>query len=136
MAKLRVEPFEDMGDPAILLNTDQDGIRIFEAAVRRAHEAGDATFEHDGITHRVVREGGAADIELGPRCVTWRFDNEALVELLNLIQPLIDASRPCHQYVDLNGRVDLLVLSVDEYKRPLSYGVFSQLYPAQTQTTQ
>jgi hypothetical protein len=25
MAKLRVEPFEDVGDPTILLNTDQDG---------------------------------------------------------------------------------------------------------------
>jgi hypothetical protein len=61
-----LNPFEDMGDPAILLNTDRDGIRIFQSVVRRAYESGTATFEHDGVKHEVVREDGAADIELGP----------------------------------------------------------------------
>jgi hypothetical protein len=35
VAKLRVEPFEDKGDPAILLNTDRDGIRMFHSAAPR-----------------------------------------------------------------------------------------------------
>jgi hypothetical protein len=129
MAKLRIEPFEDIGDPAILLNTDRDGIRMFQSAVRRVHQDGDATFEFDGISHQLLREDGAADMEIGPRNVIWRFDSAALVELLDLIQPLVDASRPCHQYVDLNSPVEVLVMSVDEYDGPLNYGEFSELYP-------
>jgi hypothetical protein len=85
MAKLRVQPFEDMGDPAILLNTDQDGIRIFQSAMQSAHESGEATFEFDGFKHQVVRENGAADIELGPQTVVWRFDDATLLELLDLM---------------------------------------------------
>jgi hypothetical protein len=130
MAKLRVEPFEDIGDPAILLNADHDGIRMFQSAVLLAHDNGVATFEFDGITHQVVRQHGAADIELGRQTVVWRFDDAKLAEMLDLMVPMVDLPGPGHQYVDLNSPVEVLVLSVDEYKRPLSYGQFSQLYPA------
>jgi hypothetical protein len=130
MAKLRVEPFEDMGDPAILLNTDQAGIRIFDAAVREAHQTGEAAFEHDGVKHKVLREDGAGDIELSPRTVVWRFDDARLLELLELMDPMVSSDRPGHQYFDnLKSPVDLLVLSHDEYPHPLSYGQFSELYP-------
>jgi hypothetical protein len=130
VAKLRVEPFEDMSDPAILLNTDQDGIKIFDAAVRQAHETGHAVFEHDGIKHEVVQEDGAADIDLGPQTVVWRFDDAKLIELLELMVPMVSSDRPGHQYFDdLKSPVELLVLSHDEYKRPLNYGEFSELYP-------
>jgi hypothetical protein len=130
MAKLRLEPFEDMGDPAILLNTDQAGIRIFESAVRQAQETGVAGFEHDGVKHEIVRADDAADIELGPRRVVWRFDDARLRELLDLMSPMVVSDRPGHQYFDnLKSPVDLLVLSHDEYRRPLKYGQFSELYP-------
>ena len=130
MAKLRVQPFEDMGDPAILLNTDQDGIRFFQSAVQRAHESGEVTFDFDGVKHRVVREDGAADIELGPKTVVWRFDDAKLLELLELMVPMVISNRPGHQYFDeLKSPVELLVLSHDQYTRPLSYGEFPQLYP-------
>ena len=134
MAKLHLEPFEDMGDPAILLNGDRDGFRMFESAVRQARETGEASFEFEGITHDFVKQDDAADVVLGPRRVLWRFSEEALSELLDLIPPLIDPPGAGHQYFDLNGPVDLLVLSVDEYNRPLGYGVFSELYPAGTST--
>jgi hypothetical protein len=130
MAKLRVQPFEDIGDPAILLNTDQDGIRIFQSAVRSAHESGEATFEFDGIKHQVLREDGAADIELGPQTVVWRFDDAKLLELLDLMVPMVNSNKPGHQYFDdLKSPVELLVLSHDEYEGPLAYGEFAQLYP-------
>ncbi len=130
MAKLRVQPFEDIGDPAILVNADRDGMRLFQAAVRSAHEGGAATFEFDAIKHHVVRQEGAADIELGPQTVVWRFDDAKLVEMLDLIAPMVDTPGAGHQYVDhLRSPVDLLVLSVDEYKGRLNYGEFSQLYP-------
>jgi hypothetical protein len=129
MAKLRVQPFEDMGDPAILLNADQDGIRLFQSAVRSAHEDGEATFEFDGIKHQVVRQDGAADIELGPRTVIWRFDDAKLVEMLDLMVPMVNSNRPGHQYVDdLRSPVEVLVLSHDEYEGAL-FDDFPQLYP-------
>jgi hypothetical protein len=130
MAKLHLEPFEDMGDPAILLNGDREGFRMFQSALRQAHETGEASFKFDGVTHTFVRGKDTAEVELGPRKVLWRFSDEAMSELLDLIPPLIDPPGPGHQYVDLTGSVDLLVLSVDEYPRPLGYGVFSELYPA------
>lgn len=90
MAKLRVQPFEDIGDPAILVNADRNGMRLFQFAVRSAHEGGVATFEFDAVTHHVVREEGAADIELGTQTVVWRLDDAKLVEMLDLIAPLVD----------------------------------------------
>ena len=128
MTKLRVEPFEDIGDPAILLNADRDGISLFLSAVRQAHASGEATFEFDGITHHVARQEGAADVEVGQQRVVWRFDDAVLIEMINLIDALVESNRPSHQYVDLNSPVEVLVISVDEYKRPLNYGEFSQLY--------
>jgi hypothetical protein len=129
VAKLRVEPFEDIGVPAILLNTDLDGIRMFDAAVQQAHDNGEATFEFDGITHHVVREDDAADVEIGPRRVTWRFDDATLAEMLDLMAPMVNNTTPGHQYVDLKSPVEVLVMSHDEYKSPLNYGKFSELYP-------
>lgn len=77
MAKLRVQPFEDMSEPAILVNADQDGIRMFQSAVRSAHEYGEVTFEFDGIKHHVVRQDGAADVELGPQIVSSAVESSA-----------------------------------------------------------
>jgi hypothetical protein len=130
MTYLRIQPFEDIGTPAILVNTDRDGIRMFEAVVRSAHENDAATFEFDGITHRVVREDGAAEIELGPRTVVWRFDDAKLVEMLDLMAPMVINTRPGHQYVDdLKSPVEVLVLSVDEYIGASLWGDFPELYP-------
>jgi hypothetical protein len=77
-----------------------------------------------------VQEDGAADIELGPQTVVWRFDDVELIEILELMVPMVSNDRPGHQYFDdLKSPVELLVLSHDEYKRPLNYGEFSELYP-------
>ncbi|MFZ3306592.1 MAG: hypothetical protein WA622_23390 [Mycobacterium sp.] len=130
MAAFRVQPFEDIGVPAILVNADRDGMRIFQSAVQSAHEDGAATFESDAIKHHIVRRDGAADIELEPQTVVWRFDDARLVEMLNLIEPLVDIEKPGHQYVDdLNSPVETLVLSVDEYTHAAPFGEFPQLLP-------
>lgn len=103
---------------------------MFQSGVLSAHESGEATFKFDGITHKVVRQDGAADIEIGPQTVVWRFDDAKLVEMLDLMVPMVNEDGPGHQYVDdLKSPVEVLVLSVDEYKGPLSYGEFPQLYP-------
>jgi hypothetical protein len=119
-----------MGTPAILVNADRDGIRMFETAVRSAHEDGAATFEFDGIAHHVVRQDGAADIELGPKTVAWRFDVTRLAEMLDLMAPMVINTRPGHQYVDdLKSPVEVLVLSVNEYVGARLWGDFPELYP-------
>lgn len=129
MAKFHLQPFEDVGTPAILVNADQDGMRTFQSAVRSAHDCGGATFEFDAIKHYVMRQAGAADIELRSQTVVWRFDDAKLVELLNLIEPLVDIEQPAHNYLDdLNSPVETLVLSVDEYSGA-RFGEFPQLLP-------
>jgi hypothetical protein len=130
MAVLRVQPFEDIGTPAILINADRDGMRLFQSAVRSAHECGEATFEFNAIKHHVVRQDDAADIEVGPHTVVWRFDDAKLVEMLDLIPPLVDIPGPGHQYLDyIKSPVETLVLSVDEYVGHAPFGEFPQLLP-------
>lgn len=128
MAIFQVQPFEDIGVPAILVNADRDGMGMFQSAVRSAHEGGVAAFEFNSVNHHVVRQEGAAAIELSPHTVVWRFDDEKLVEMVELMEPLVHSGRPGHQYVDgLNSPVETLVLSVDEYTAGSPYGEFPQL---------
>lgn len=112
------------GDDVVLVGADRDGMRMFQSAVRSAHHDGTASFEFDAIEHQVVRQDGAADIELGSQNVVWRFDDAKLAEMLNLIEPLVDIIKPAHNYFDdLNDPDATLMLSVDEY---VSGGPFAE----------
>jgi hypothetical protein len=127
MGTFRVGFFSDFdcGDDVVLVGADRDGMRIFQSAVRSAHDDGAASFEFDAIKHHVVRQNGAADIELGSQIVMWRFDDAKLVEMLNLIEPLVDTEGPGHQYVDdLNSPAETLILSVDQYTDGGPFAVF------------
>ena len=120
MATFRVGYFSDFdaGDAVVLIGADRDGMRIFKSAVRSAHDDGAASFDLNETKHRVVRQDGAADIELEPQNVVWRFDDAKLTEMLRLIEPLIDIEKPAHNYLDdLNNPAETLILSVDEYTR-------------------
>src|SRR5205807_9182530 len=105
MAIFRVGFFSgfDCGYDAVLVGADRNGMRMLQSAVRSAHDDGAASFEFDAIKHHVVRQDGAADIELGSQAVVWRFDDAQLVEMLDLIEPLVDTEGAGHQYVDLNS---------------------------------
>lgn len=113
------------GDDVVLVGADRDGMRMFQSAVRSAHADGTASFEFDAIKHDVVRQDGAADIELGSRNVVWRFDEAKLAEILNLIEPLVEIIKPAHNYFgDLNHPDATLILSVDEYLSGGPFAVF------------
>lgn len=117
-------PDFDWGDAVVLVGADRDGMRVFQSAVRSAHEDGSAAFEFESVHHRVVRQEGAADVDLRSESVVWRFDYARLIEMLALIEPLVDTDGPGHQYVDdLNSPATTLVLSVDEY---VNTGLFAQ----------
>ncbi|KZS54414.1 hypothetical protein A4G26_18490 [Mycobacterium kansasii] len=115
MAVFRVKADSYFGDEAILAYADRAGMRMFNSAVISAQKNGQASFEIDGIEHQVIRQKNAADIEQRSRTVVWRLDDAKLVELLDLIEPLIDAEGPGHQYLDINSPASTLTLSVDEY---------------------
>jgi hypothetical protein len=104
----------DDGYDAVLVGADRDGMRMLQSAARSARDNGSASFEFDTIKHHILRQGGAADIELGPQNVVWRFDDAALAEMLDLIEPLVDIIKPAHNYLDLNSPAETLILSVDE----------------------
>jgi hypothetical protein len=118
MTIFRVGFFPDFlwGDDVVLVGADRDGMRMFQCALRSTHDEGAASFEFDAIKHSVLRQDGAADIELGSQIVVWRFDDAKLAELLNLIEPLVDIIKPAHNYFDdLIDPDATLMLSVDEY---------------------
>lgn len=115
MAVFRLKPDSYFGDEAILACADRAGMRMFNSAVASAQKNGQASFEVDGIEHQIIRQGNAADIEQRSRTVVWRLDDAKLVELLDLLEPLIDDEGPGHQYVDINSPASTLTLSVDEY---------------------
>jgi hypothetical protein len=128
MAIFQVGFFPDFlwGDDVVLVGADRDGMRMFQSAVRSALDNGAASFEFDPIKHHVLRQDGAADVELGSQTVVWRFDGAHLAEMLNLIEPLVDIIKPAHNYFDdLNDPDATLMLSVDEY---VSGGPFAK-YP-------
>jgi hypothetical protein len=114
----------DEGYDAVLVGADREGIRMLQSAVRSAHDNGTASFEFDTITHHIVRQDGAADIELGPQTVVWRFGDAQLIEMLDLIEPLVDIIKPAHNYLDLNSPAETLILSVDEYTEGVPFSEF------------
>jgi hypothetical protein len=116
MAIFRVGFFSefDCGYDAVLVGADRDGMHMLQSAVRSARDNGSANFEVDTIEHHIIRQDGAADIELGPENVVWRFDDAALTEMLDLIEPLVEIIKPAHNYLDLNSPAETLILSVDE----------------------
>jgi hypothetical protein len=131
-AVFRVGFFPDftLGDDAVLIGADRDGIRIFQSALRSAHEAGEAAFELHGIQHRIVRQNDAADIELGSPTVVWRFDETKLAEILDMVVGLISVTHPAHNYFDdLNSPDATLIISVDEYVDGGPFADFPQGLP-------
>jgi hypothetical protein len=131
MAVFRVGFFRDFKwSDVVLVGADRDGTRVFLSALRSAHEDGKGSFELHGIQHQIVRQNGAADIELGPGTVVWRFDDTKLAEILDMIVQLIDANHPSHNYFDdLNSPVKSLMLSVDEYVNGDPFAEFPQGLP-------
>ncbi len=136
LSTLSVQPYDDVGVPSILINADRDGMRILRTAMQSAHEHGEGNFKLDGIHHHIFRQPDAAEIELGARTVTWRFDGSKIAEILYMMEPLMEESGPGHQYIDdIKSPVETIILSVDEYVGSAPYGEFPQLseHPPSTQ---
>ncbi|MUM19602.1 hypothetical protein FZI91_21200 [Mycobacterium sp. CBMA271] len=117
MTTFRVGPYLSLGDPITLAAADQDGMRKFISALHQARDSGHAAFDcGDGVKHQIAEKSGAADIDISPYLVVWRFDRAKLNEIIELIEPLIESDTAAHQYVDdMKIPTTTLVLSVNEY---------------------
>ncbi|WP_235660268.1 hypothetical protein, partial [Mycobacteroides abscessus] len=93
----------------------QDGLRVFESALRTAQEAGRSSFDSGGVVNQIVRQKGSADIEFSQQVIVWRFDDEKLSELIALTESLTGAESAAHQYIDINSPTSTLVISVGEH---------------------
>lgn len=108
------------GDDAVLLALDGSGVDQFHAAVVSAEQQGSAILAHGGVTHEILVEPGAADIDLRPTRVVWRLDGAKAAEIATGLTALGagtagDPPRSGHVYVDLSSPAKTLVVSRDEY---------------------
>jgi hypothetical protein len=94
---------------------DGAGVSTFLTALQSAEQQGAFELEHDGTTHRLVIEAGAADIELGSNSVVWRLDRAKAAEIAEDLTELNSSDGPGHDYVDISTPTSTLVLSRDEY---------------------
>ncbi|MBF9317639.1 hypothetical protein [Mycobacteroides chelonae] len=116
MATFRLGPSSYFGDPATLVEGDQEGMRLFACALQSARDNGHAIFEGEGgIRHRIEERNGAATITLGQYGAVWQLDSSKLDELLALVDPLTADRTSGHQYLDIKSPTETLVISVKEF---------------------
>jgi hypothetical protein len=117
MSVIRVNFLDDFyyGDDAVLLTMDGAGVDEFKPALDDAERHGSSRLEHDGVTHELRIEAGAANIELEKTRVVWRLDHVKAIEIIDYLAGLSNCGRAAHQYVDISTPAETLVLSRDEY---------------------
>ncbi|BAX95770.1 hypothetical protein MSTE_00427 [Mycobacteroides stephanolepidis] len=112
----RLGPSSYFGNPATLVEGDQEGMRLFACALHSALENGRATLEGEGgLQHLIEERNGPATITLGQYGVVWQLDRSKLDELLALVDPLIADNTSGHQYLDIRSPTETLVISVNEF---------------------
>ena len=108
-----------LGDDAVLLTLDGDGVEMFKTAVEQARSNRSSRLMHGGIAHEFYVEPGAASIELSPSRVVWRLDETKAAEVADdlavLSAPRDGGKTAGHFYVDMTRPAETLVISRDEY---------------------
>lgn len=64
----------DYGDDAVLLTMDGAGSTRSEPTLSEAIPHGSSQLDHDGVTHLIQIQTGAADIDLQQTRVVWILD--------------------------------------------------------------
>jgi len=117
MSVIRVNflPEFHYGDDAVLLTMDGAGVDTFRIALSDAIEHGSSQLEHDGVTHEIQIESGAADIDLEKTRVGWHLDPAKAREINDDLEISSRKGRAGHNYVDMSTPAPTLVVSRDEY---------------------
>jgi hypothetical protein len=108
-----------LGDDAVLLTMDGDGVEKFKAAVDQVRSEHSLHLHHDGIEREFHIEPGAARVELSPGRVVWRLDHTKAAEIADdlaaLSVPRDGGKTAGHFYVEITSPAETLVISRDEY---------------------
>jgi archaellin len=117
MSVIRVNflPEFDYGDDAVLLTMDGAGVDTFRTAVSDAIQRGSSQLDHDGVTHVIRIQAGAADVDLEKTRVVWHLDLAKAREINDDLEVSSRKGRAGHNYVDMSTPAPTLVLSRDEY---------------------
>ena len=117
MSTIRVEfaPGFNLGDDAVLLAMDGDGVKEFTSALQTAVKDGGGQLQHGDFAHQFLIQPGDPEVEVDRSRVVWRLDQAKASEVIADLIALGDGGRPGHQYVDISSPADTLVLSCDEY---------------------
>jgi len=116
MSVIRVNfmPEFDYGDDAVLLTMDGAGVDTFRTALGEAIQCGSSQLEHEGVTHILRIQAGAADIDLQQTQVVWLLDLATAREIELDLNVLSDQGAG-HNYIDMSTPAPTLVVSRDEY---------------------
>jgi hypothetical protein len=119
MAVIRVKmiPGFYLGNDAVLLAADRDGIEAFERALSATAKKENVPphLVASGTSHEFHIGGSDAQVQIGEGRVIWRLSDEKASEILDMLAPLTVSIGPGHQYIDINSPAQTLILSKEEY---------------------
>lgn len=104
-----------LGDDAVLLAMDGEGVIDVASALRSALQQGGWELEHSGFHHEFVIDAGQSGVVIDGLRIVWRLDEAKAAELVDALDGLVNHGRPGHRYIDISQPTDTLVLSRDEY---------------------
>jgi hypothetical protein len=106
-----------LGEDAVVLALDTDGVKTFLAALTRAEREGASRLEVDGTVHEFVIESSASDIDFhdDDDKVVWRLGDAKAQEISELLTDMTQHPGKGHYYVDMSTPARTLVISLNEY---------------------
>lgn len=118
MSKLSISRRDDFkGDGVLLVAVDIAGLDHLQNALRRAVTAGVGGREL--LQAETVLEVSVVDaghtVQLHANRTVWRMSSEKLDEIADKLMSLRESPRGGHHYVVIDGPVQTLFLSVNEY---------------------
>lgn len=114
---MKMIPEFHLGDDAVLLAADHEGIEAFERALSASAKKENVTSRlvASGMSHEFHIAGSAAQVQFAEGRVIWRLSEEKASEILDMLAPLKASIGPGHQYIDIDTPAQTLILSKDEY---------------------
>jgi len=103
------------GRDAVLFAMDNAGVNPFRAALTQAQQQGSSRLDVDEMTHQVLVEPGAAEVQFQDAKAVWRIDHAKAAEIIELLTDMSQHPGAGHHYVDISAPAATLVISVDEY---------------------
>ncbi len=109
---------EFRGEPVVLVAADKEAYAILRDALKEAllSTEQEANALIGGTPHTIhVCRCNARTIVISAAKVEWHFNSAGLQSLIDMMNSIVTSKVPCHQYLDISGPAQTLVLSYGEY---------------------